>query len=167
MLIVELLEDVGLELAIVLADRLDDLLALAPRSGLHEICDLGGMQLGELRVGNAKTHGRHVSHERLDACPVQELAGTDALSERLWQQSAQAAARARVNAHDPPRAADERQLDLVRADQPGTLDVDQLPIEEIALEQHLLGPALEAAEIELGRAQDDACPGDVGDRLRG
>src|SRR5205085_10524695 len=126
---------------------------------------LGGMQLGELRVGNAKSHGRHVPHERLDACPVQELAGTDALSERLWQQSAQAAARARVDAHYPPRAADERQLDLVRADQPRTLDVDQLPIEEITLEQHLLGPALEPAEVELGLTKHDPVRADVRDPI--
>ena len=43
MLVVELLEHVGLEL-LVLADRLEDLLALLVRGGLDEIGDLRRVQ---------------------------------------------------------------------------------------------------------------------------
>jgi hypothetical protein len=55
-LLVELLEDVGLELAIVVADRLDDLLALAPRRRLDEVGDLRRVQLGQLGVRLALRH---------------------------------------------------------------------------------------------------------------
>ena len=50
MLVVELLEHVGLELAVVVADRLDDLLALAPGGRLDEVGDLRGVQLCQLRM---------------------------------------------------------------------------------------------------------------------
>ena len=44
-LLVELLEDVGFELEVVLADRLDDLLALAVGGGLDQVGDLGRVKL--------------------------------------------------------------------------------------------------------------------------
>src|ERR1700722_14602608 len=71
MMIVELLEDICLELAVVLADGLDDLLALASGGRLDEIGDLRRMELGELRVRNAQTHRGHMTHERLDARPIE------------------------------------------------------------------------------------------------
>jgi hypothetical protein len=43
--VVQLLEDIGLELAIVGADRLDDLVTLPMRSRLDEVRDLRRMQL--------------------------------------------------------------------------------------------------------------------------
>ena len=169
MVVVELLEHVGLELAVVVADGLDDLLALAPRGGLDEIGDLRRVQLGELRVGHAQAHGRHVPDERLDASPVEELAGRDVRAEPLRQQPPQAAARAGVDADDAPGAGDERELDLVGAHQPRALDVDQLAVEQVALQQHLVGAALEVAQVELGLAQHDAAGADLArrDRRRG
>ena len=165
MLVVELLVDVRLELAIVLADGLDDLLALAPRGRLDEVGDLRGVQLGQLRVGNAQPHRRHMPDERLDARPVEELAGCDVRAEPLRQQTAQPAARTCVDADHAPGSGDQCQLDLVRAHQPGALHVDQLPVEQIALQQHLLGAALEVAQVELGLAQDDAAGADLRDAL--
>src|ERR1700722_19381676 len=98
MVVVELLEHVGLELDVVLADSLDDLLALPPRGSLHQIGDLGRMQLCELGMGYTQSHGRHMSDERLDARPVQEVAGGDAVSERLGQQSPESSAWTGVDA---------------------------------------------------------------------
>ena len=155
-LVVELLEHVGLELAVVVADGLDDLFALVPRGRLDEVGDLGGVELGELRVRDAQAHRRHVPDERLDAGPVEELAGRDVRAERLRQQAAQPAAGAGVDADHAPGAGDERELDLVGAHEPRALDVDQLPVEQVALEQHLLGAALERPQVELRLAHDDA-----------
>ena len=137
-LVVELLEHVSLELAVVIAYGLDDLLALVPRGRLHEIGDLGRMQLGELRVGHAQAHGGHVSDERLDARPIEELAGGDVRAEPLRQQAPQTPAGTGVDADHAPGARDERELDLVGAHQARALDVDQLAVEQIALQQHLL-----------------------------
>ncbi len=106
--VVELLEHVRLELAVVVADGLDDLLALAPRRRLDEVGDLRRVQLGELRVGDAQAHRRHMSDERLDARPVEELAGGDVRAEPLRQEAPQAAAGTGVDADDAPGAGDER-----------------------------------------------------------
>ena len=57
----------------------------------------------------------------------------------------------------------QRELDLVRAHQPRALDVDQLAVEHVALEQHLLRAALEVAQVELGLAQDDAVVAPISD----
>src|SRR6185312_13707493 len=164
-LVVELLEDVGLELPVVVADGLDDLLALLSGGGLDEVGDLGGVELGELRVGHAQADGRDVADERLDARPVEELAGRDVGAERLGQQAPQAAAGAGVDADDPPGAADEGELDLVGANEARALDVDQLTVEQVALEQDLLGAPLEVAQVELRLAQHDPARADVRDAL--
>ena len=152
--LVELLEHVGLELPVVLADRLDDLLALSPGGGLHEIGDLGRMQLGELGVGDPQAHRRDVTHEWLHAGPIQEVASGDALPERPRQQPAQASTRPRVHADHAPGAGDVGQLDLVRPHQSCAVDIDQLAVEHVALEQDLLLATLEVAQVELGLAQD-------------
>ena len=101
-LVVELLEDVGLELTVVVADRLDDLLTLVPRGRLHEVGDLRGMKLRELGVGHPQANGGHVSDERLDARPVEELAGGDVRAEPLRQQAPQPAAGTGVDADHAP-----------------------------------------------------------------
>ena len=146
--VVELLEHVGLELAVVVADGLDDLLALVPRGGLDEVGDLRGVELGELRVGHAQAHGGDVADERLHVGPVEELAGRDVRAERLGQQPPQAPARAGVDAHDAPRARDQRQLDLVRAHEPRPLDVDQLTVEQVLA----AAPRRDAVRSGAGRA---------------
>ena len=83
---IELLEDIGLELA-VLAHRLDDLLALFVRGRFHQVGDLGGMEPGELAVGDAQARRGDVRHEGLDARPVHDLAGRDAPSDAPRQQT--------------------------------------------------------------------------------
>ena len=73
---VELLEDVGLELAVG-PDRLDDLLALLVRRRLDQVGDLGRVQPGQLPVGDAQPGGGHVGHEGLDARPVDDRSRLD------------------------------------------------------------------------------------------
>ena len=58
-------------------------------------------------------------------------------------------AHADVDADHAVPALEPRELDLVRADEPGAVDVDQLPVEHVLLQQHLLRPPLEVLEIEL------------------
>ena len=115
--IVELLEHVGLELPVVLADGLDDLLALAPGGGLDQVGDLGRVKLGQLGVGDPQAHRRDVPHEWLDLRPVQEVARGDALSQWFWQQATQASTWPRVHTDHTPRARNVGQLDLVRPHQ--------------------------------------------------
>ena len=56
----ELLEDVGLELGIV-SDRLDDLLAFAPRGGLDEVGELRRMEPREPRMRNSEPDCRDMA----------------------------------------------------------------------------------------------------------
>ena len=65
MLVVELLEDVRLEL-LVLADRLDDLLALLVARGLDEVGDLRRVQVRDAPVREAQPRRRDVADERLE-----------------------------------------------------------------------------------------------------
>jgi hypothetical protein len=58
-----------------------------------------------------------------------------------------------------------RQLDLIGSDQPRALDVDQLAVEQVTLEQHLLGTAFERAQVELGLAHDNATGADLRDAV--
>ena len=128
---VELLEHVGLELA-VLADGLDDLLALVVRRRLDEVGDLGGVEPGQLAVGDAQARRGDVGDEGLDARPVHDLAGGDATPQRTGREPAQGHTGARVDPHDLPAPVDAGELDLVGPDEPGPLEVDQVPGSEVA-----------------------------------
>ena len=70
-LVVELLEQVGLELRVAVHGG-EDLLAFGGRGRLDQVGDLRGMQAHELRVRHVQAHGRHVAGERLDARPVEQ-----------------------------------------------------------------------------------------------
>ena len=156
-MVVELLEHVGLELAVVLADGLDDLLALAPGRSLHEVGDLGRMQLGELGVGDPQAHRRDVTHERLDAGPVEELARGDALPERPW--AAGGAGRRAAPCRRRPRATSRRcsasSISFARTSRaPSTLISWRSSTSRLSSTSS--GAALEVAQVELCLAQDHA-----------
>jgi hypothetical protein len=51
------------------------------------------------------------------------------------------------------------QADVIRAAKPGTVDVDQLAVEDVLPQQHLLRATVERAEVEpVGRERDAAVP---------
>ena len=109
-------------------DRLDDLLALFVRGGLDEVGDLGGMEPGQLAVGDAQARRGDVRHEWLDARPVDDLPGRDASGRATRGSSRRSATRGLGStADDLPAAVDAGQLDLVGTDEPGALEVDQVP----------------------------------------
>ena len=164
--VLELLEDVGLELGIG-RDRGEDLLALVMRRRLDEVGDLRGVELRELRVRHPKPHGGDVPRERLDRGPVEEAARLDPPGERARQHAPDEAPHADVDADHAVPALEPRELDLVRAHEPGTVDVDQLPVEDVLLQQHLLRPPLEVLEIELLGDQRHEAGRDLDDLLRG
>ena len=70
-----------------------------------------------------------------------------------------------VDADHAPGPGDQGELDLVGAHQARALHVDQLAVEHVAPQQHLLGAAIEATQVELGLAQDDSVGPDVRDTL--
>ena len=70
-LVVELLEHVGLEL-LVLADGLEDLLALLVAGCLDEVGDLGRVKLRDAPVREPQARGRHVTDEGLELGPRHE-----------------------------------------------------------------------------------------------
>ena len=72
MLVVELLEDVGLEL-LVLPDGLEDLLALLVAGRLDEVGDLRRVKRRDPPVGQPQPRRRHVTDERLELGPGDEL----------------------------------------------------------------------------------------------
>ena len=129
-LVAELFEQVGFELGVVL-DGGDDFLALPVRRGLDEVGELGRVEAGELRVRDAQPDGRDVAGERLEARPVEEVGDADPRRDRPREQAPEQALRADVDPDDAPPAFDAGDLDLVRAHEPGAVDVDQLPVEEV------------------------------------
>src|SRR5581483_11928606 len=60
-----------------------------------------------------------------------------------------------------------RELDLVRAHEACAVDVDELPVEQVLLQEDLLRAALERLEIEARRPQPDAAVLDLLDRVGG
>ncbi len=111
-LVVELLEDVGLELLVV-PERLEDLLPLLVRGRLDEIGDLRGVKLCEPTVREAQSRGGDVSDERLELRPRNEaLVLAFVLAEAPREQAAQPRAKARVDADNAPDAVLASELDL-------------------------------------------------------
>src|ERR1700759_1754367 len=106
------------------------------------------MELRELRVRHSQTDGRDVAGERLDRGPVEEPARVDVAPEDARDQAPEEPAQADVDADHAVPALDSRELDLVRTHAPGAVHVDQLPVEDVLLQQPLLGPPLEVLEIE-------------------
>ena len=109
--LVELLEDIRLQLA-VLADGLDDLLALVVRRRLDEVGDLGRVQVGELAEREAQPRRRHMADERLEVGPVQERTLAVARAQRARQPAAQLGRAARI---DPDDAATTRRCRTARS----------------------------------------------------
>ena len=155
-LVVELLEHVRLEL-LVLPDRLEDLLPLLVRCGLDQVGDLGRVQPDQPARRHLQARGGHVPDERLDVPPGHELAMLGVVAaEPTWQQPPEPRANARVDAGHAPRAvvvAD--QVNLVRGDQAGGVDVDQAAIEHVGAEQHLAGAPLELRQVQLAGGRLD------------
>ena len=143
---VELLEHVRLELA-VLADRLDDLLALLVGGGLHQVGDLGRVEPGQLPVGDAEVGGGHMGHERLDVGPVHHGAGPDVAAQAPGEQAADQGSPRRVDPHHLPGPVDEGQLDLVGLDQAAADEVDQVPGLQVLGEQQLARTPLEPTQV--------------------
>ena len=123
MLVVELLEYVGLELAVVTANGLDDLLALPVGGRLDQIRDLSRMELRQARMKNPQAHRGHIPGEGLDARPVEEVPRCDPAPERAREQPPQSPAATRVHPHDPPPALDSRQFHFIGADEAGSVDL--------------------------------------------
>ncbi len=132
MVVVELLEDVGLELAVVVADasmisspsRCE---AASTRSAIWAGWSLASFGCGTRRrtVGTCPSNGSTLAQSR-------NVAGGDA-ARRAAAAAAAAGRRAgRVDADHALPAVEPRELDLVGADEAGALDVDQLPVEHVA-----------------------------------
>ena len=73
----------------------------------------------------------------------------------MRKQSAQESASAHVDAGEAVAALHKRQLDLVRPDETGAVDVDQLAVEHILAQENLLLVTSEVIEIEATRAKRD------------
>ena len=58
-----------------------------------------------------------------------------------------------VDADQPVLVADAREIEVGGADDPDPVDVDELVVDDVAVEDHLAGPALEVAQVEAGGLQ--------------
>ena len=162
----ELLEDVGLELGVV-ADRArisspSRCDAASTRSASWAGCSRASFGCGT----RSRTVGTWPG-ERLDGRPVEEAARPDRRRKRARHEPPQQPAEADVDADDAIPAFEARELDLVRADEPRAVDVDQLPVEHVLLQQHLLRAALERLQVEPRARSVDAAVLDLRDRVRG
>ena len=70
-----------------------------------------------------------------------------------------------VDADDAPPAFDAGDLDLVRAHEPGAVDVDQLPVEQVFAQQQLAFAPLERLQVEPRLGEGDAAVLDLADLL--
>src|ERR1700694_2563073 len=105
------------------------------------------MQARELRMRHAQSQARNVTRERLDRPPIEKFARADALGESPRHKPAQQAPQADIDTDYPVPAAEPGDLDVVRANKTRPVDVDQLPIEHVLLQQHLLRPSPERLQI--------------------
>ncbi len=104
------------------------------------------MEPGELAVGDAQSRRGDVRDEGLDARPVHDLAGRDPPADATGQQPPQCHARTGVDRHHFPTTVDVGQLDLVRPDQPGALEVDQVSGAQVLGQQDLAGASFESLQ---------------------
>ena len=148
--------------------RGDDLLALAVAGRLDEVGELRRVQARELRVRRAQPDGRDVTGERLELAQSSTtlLAGTRS-REPPREDAADDPARPDIDADDAPPAVAAGELDVVRAPQARPVDVDQLTVEDVLAQQHLVGPALERAQVEPVGGERDASVVELGDRVAG
>jgi hypothetical protein len=93
-------------------------------------------------------HPGRLAGERLEARPVDEVPGPDPPRQPFRQEATEAAAGAGVDPDHSIPAVESRQLDLVGADQPRAVDVDQLVVEDVVAERDLVGAPLERAQVE-------------------
>src|SRR5262249_22531893 len=96
---------------------------------------------------------------------VEEGRGGARACQPTRQEPPKEATGAGVNPNDPIPALDASDLDVVRANKPRTLHVDQLAIEHVLLQQHLLGPTSERLQIKPRLAQRYAAGADLADYL--
>ncbi len=115
--------------------------------------------------GESAGAGRDVAGERLDTRPVEKGPRLDRVGESSWHQPAEEAARPGVDADDAVPALKASYLDLIRPHQPRTVDVNELPIEYIRLQQHLLRSSGERLQIERRLADHDRARLDRRDQL--
>ena len=162
----QLLEEVGLELGVVVDGR-EDLLAFRVARGFDEVGELGRMEPRQPRMRHAQAHGRHVAGERLDVGPVEHLSLGDARRNPARDDPPENAARPDVDPDDAPPAVEPRELDVVRAPQPRAVDVDQLPVEHVLPQQHLLRAPLERPQVEPVGREHDLAVLDLRDRVAG
>src|ERR1039458_4244364 len=163
---VELLEHVGLELAVE-SDGLDDLLALLVAGRLDEVGDLGRMQPGEAPVRDPESSGGYVTYERLDLGEVDDARRRDPAPKAPAEEPAEQGASPNVDTHDLPRAVDVGKLDLVRRDEAPAHEVDEVPSEQVMGEQDLTGAPLEATQVNPLALEPRAAPLDRGDLADG
>ena len=83
------------------------------------------------------------------------------------QQPAQEALGADVDADHPPPAFDPGDLDLVGANEPCTVDVDQLAVEQVLSQQQLALSAFERLQVEPCLRERDPAVLDLADSLGG
>ena len=149
MLVVELLEHVGLEL-LVLADRLEDLLALLVRGRLDQVGDLRRMQAGEAARGEFRREVGTWPTNGSMSLQGDELVVLGVVSARNGAAgSAQARAEARIDAGHPPGAVLADELDLAGGDQRGRLDVDQAAVEDVGRSRTSPGRRSNCARLSL------------------
>ena len=148
MLGIELLEHVGLQLA-VCPDGTDDLLAFLVRGGLDQVGDLRRMQLRQPAEPHSQPRGRHVADERLDVRPVEEGPHRGAPAQRGRQHAAKQRAEARVHADQTPPAVHLAQHEIVGTHETSTDDVDHVAPQQVLAEEHLALTPLEPAEVDL------------------
>ena len=164
---VELLEDVGLELAVE-PDGLDDLLALLVTGLLDEVGDLGRVQLGQLAVRDAQARRRHVRDERLDGGEVDDRLGLDALAHALAEQAAQEAADVRGRRPRPPSVPSiwAISISLAMISRPRTRLIE-VARQQVLGQEQLAGATLEATQVDALALEGHAALGQAADLADG
>jgi hypothetical protein len=182
-LAVEVLDDVRLQLVLEFRDRLgrlvvvkvfEDLGPLRRRQLLEDVRHVGGVQLVETLVRHRQRHAAEVALEEVDVIPRDEVFrdlgpeqlrdGVRGALERRSDPTQEAA-----QSHFGPKQAHLtlrlREFEVVHADDLHALGVDDLLVEQIAVEQDLIGLEVGEAQIGARRVEDHPLPVELGDEL--
>ncbi|HVC81487.1 MAG TPA: hypothetical protein VNL35_13410 [Chloroflexota bacterium] len=159
---IELLEHIRLQFRVVAYSR-DDLLPLVMRSRLDEIGELRGMQSLESVERQTELRRWNVPHERLDARPVNHGRRVEGAAGGAIQYSLHYGAGPNVDPRHPPSFADGAEGDVGCMDEPTSLDLDDLMIEDVSSEEHLAFPPLESQRVHDFACHPHPARGDLGD----
>ena len=110
------------------------------------------MQFGQTVIGDFEAHGGGAG-EVVEVGPINDLAAADVVGQGLGTCPAQNGLEASINANDAEGSPNPRELNIIDAHNAMAGDVNNLVVEHIVAEQHLVIAAAERLKVHEGRVE--------------